>query len=51
MIGTHDGDLLESSVKDLMISSERVAHVQVTNNLRTCTISINKKWLYGDSCI
>jgi predicted transcriptional regulator len=42
MIGTHDGDLLESSVKDLMISSERVAHVQVTNNLEHALLVLTK---------
>lgn len=42
MIGTHDGNLLESSVKDLMISSERVAHVQVANNLEHALLVLTK---------
>ncbi|WP_110929250.1 cyclic-di-AMP-binding protein CbpB [Bacillus massiliglaciei] len=33
MIGSHDGDLLGSRVKEFIISSERVAHVQIGNNL------------------
>lgn len=42
MIGTHDGNLLESRVKDLMISSERVAHVQVANNLEHALLVLTK---------
>ncbi len=42
MIGTHDGNLLDSSVKDLMISSERVAHVQVANNLEHALLVLTK---------
>ncbi|MFD0049128.1 cyclic-di-AMP-binding protein CbpB [Actinomycetes bacterium NPDC127524] len=42
MIGTHDGDLLDSSVKDLMISSERVAHVQVANNLEHALLVLTR---------
>src|SRR6476620_12437203 len=42
MIGTHDGNLLETSVKDLMISSERVAHVQVANNLEHALLVLTK---------
>lgn len=42
MIGTHDGNLLESSVKELMISSERVAHVQVANNLEHALLVLTK---------
>lgn len=42
MIGTHDGNLLESSVRDLMISSERVAHVQVANNLEHALLVLTK---------
>lgn len=42
MIGTHDGNLLESSVKDLMISSEQVAHVQVANNLEHALLVLTK---------
>lgn len=42
MIGTHDGNLLESSVKDLMISSDRVAHVQVANNLEHALLVLTK---------
>lgn len=42
MLGTHDGNLLESSVKDLMISSERVAHVQVANNLEHALLVLTK---------
>lgn len=42
MLGTHDGNLLESSVKDLMISSEQVAHVQVANNLEHALLVLTK---------
>lgn len=42
MIGTHDGNLLESNVKDLMISSDRVAHVQVANNLEHALLVLTK---------
>jgi len=42
MIGTHDGNLLECSVKDMMIPSERVAHVQVTNNLEHTLLVLTK---------
>ena len=42
MIGTHDGNLLDLSVKDLMISSEWVAHVQVANNLEHALLVLTK---------
>ncbi|RFU69895.1 cyclic-di-AMP-binding protein CbpB [Bacillus sp. V59.32b] len=42
MIGTRDGDLMETSVKDLLIPSERVAHVQVTNNLEHALLVLTK---------
>lgn len=42
MIGIHDGNLLECSVKDMMIPSERVAHVQVTNNLEHTLLVLTK---------
>lgn len=42
MIGTHDGNLLESSVKELMIPAERVAHVQVANNLEHTLLVLTK---------
>lgn len=42
MIGTHDGELLETSVKDLLIPSERVAHVQVANNLEHALLVLTK---------
>lgn len=42
MIGTQDGDLLEKSVKDLLIPSETVAHVQVTNNLEHALLVLTK---------
>ncbi|WP_409305249.1 cyclic-di-AMP-binding protein CbpB [Peribacillus sp. SCS-155] len=42
MIGTKYGDLLNSSVKDLLIPSERVAHVQVANNLEHALLVLTK---------
>lgn len=42
MIGIHDGNLLDYSVKDMMIPSERVAHVQVTNNLEHTLLVLTK---------
>ncbi|MFJ5622281.1 cyclic-di-AMP-binding protein CbpB [Peribacillus loiseleuriae] len=42
MIGTHDGNLLELNVKDLMIPSECVAHVQIANNLEHTLLVLTK---------
>jgi predicted transcriptional regulator len=42
MIGTQDGDLLESIVTDFLIPSERVAHVQVGNNLEHALLVLTK---------
>ncbi|RFU63448.1 cyclic-di-AMP-binding protein CbpB [Peribacillus glennii] len=42
MIGTHDDELLETSVMDLLIPSERVAHVQVANNLEHALLVLTK---------
>ncbi|MDQ0217263.1 CBS domain-containing protein [Peribacillus cavernae] len=42
MIGIQDGDLLEACVKDLIIPSERVAHVQVANNLEHALLVLTK---------
>ncbi len=51
MISLHSGEFLELTIKELMISSERVAHVQIGNNLEHALLSINEKRLYGDSSI
>lgn len=42
MIGIHGRDLLKKSVKQLMISSDRVAHVQVANNLEHALLVLTK---------
>jgi predicted transcriptional regulator len=42
MIGTQDGDLLKTTVKDLLIPSESVAHVQVANNLEHALLVLTK---------
>ena len=42
MIGTHDGNILSCSVKDLMIPSEQVAHVQIANNLEHTLLVLTK---------
>jgi predicted transcriptional regulator len=42
MISLHSGEFLELTIKDLMISSERVAHVQVGNNLEHALLVLTK---------
>ena len=42
MISLHSGEFLENSIKDLMIPSERVAHVQVGNNLEHALLVLTK---------
>ncbi|PLT34374.1 cyclic-di-AMP-binding protein CbpB [Bacillus sp. V5-8f] len=42
MIGTHDDELLKTSVKEFLIPSERVAHVQVANNLEHALLVLTK---------
>lgn len=42
MISLHSGEFLEISIKDLMIPSERVAHVQVGNNLEHALLVLTK---------
>lgn len=42
MISLHSGEFLEISMKDLMIPSERVAHVQMGNNLEHALLVLTK---------
>lgn len=42
MISLHSGEFLELTIKDLMISSERVAHVQIGNNLEHALLVLTK---------
>lgn len=42
MIHLHNGELLQLSIVDLMIPSERVAHVQIGNNLEHALLVLTK---------
>lgn len=42
MISLHSGEFLEISITDLMIPSERVAHVQMGNNLEHALLVLTK---------
>lgn len=42
MISLHSGEFLELTIKELMISSERVAHVQIGNNLEHALLVLTK---------
>ncbi|WP_059169973.1 cyclic-di-AMP-binding protein CbpB [Bacillus sp. FJAT-27445] len=42
MISLHSGEFLEISIRDLMIPSERVAHVQMGNNLEHALLVLTK---------
>lgn len=42
MISLHSGDFLEINMNDLMIPSERVAHVQIGNNLEHALLVLTK---------
>ncbi|WP_042455979.1 cyclic-di-AMP-binding protein CbpB [Neobacillus dielmonensis] len=42
MINLPSGEFLELNVRDLMISSERVAHVQIGNNLEHALLVLTK---------
>lgn len=42
MISLYSGEFLEISIRDLMIPSERVAHVQVGNNLEHALLVLTK---------
>ncbi|MCM2533559.1 CBS domain-containing protein [Neobacillus pocheonensis] len=42
MNSLHSGEFLELTIKDLMIPSERVAHVQVGNNLEHALLVLTK---------
>lgn len=42
MISLHSGEFLEISMTDLMIPSERVAHVQIGNNLEHALLVLTK---------
>jgi predicted transcriptional regulator len=42
MISLHSGEFLEIYIRDLMIPSERVAHVQVQNNLEHALLVLTK---------
>jgi predicted transcriptional regulator len=42
MISLHSGEFLELNIKDFMIPSERVAHVQIGNNLEHALLVLTK---------
>ncbi|ALC91159.1 hypothetical protein AM500_16140 [Bacillus sp. FJAT-18017] len=42
MISLHSGEFLEMNIRDLMIPSERTAHVQVGNNLEHALLVLTK---------
>lgn len=42
MISLHSGEFIENNIKNLMISSERVAHVQIGNNLEHALLVLTK---------
>jgi predicted transcriptional regulator len=42
MISLHSGEFLENNIQDLMIPSERVAHVQIGNNLEHALLVLTK---------
>ena len=42
MISLHSGEIIELSIKDFMIPSERVAHVQIGNNLEHALLVLTK---------
>lgn len=42
MINLHSGDFLELNIQDLMIPSERVAHVQIGNTLEHALLVLTK---------
>lgn len=42
MISLHNGEFLEINMKDLMIPSERVAHVQIGNNVEHALLVLTK---------
>jgi predicted transcriptional regulator len=42
MISLHSGEFLELTIKELMISSERVAHVQIGNSLEHALLVLTK---------
>lgn len=42
MTSIHNGEFLDITVKELMIPSERVAHVQVGNNLEHALLVLTK---------
>lgn len=42
MISLHSGEFLELSIKDFMIPSERVAHVQIGNSLEHALLVLTK---------
>ena len=42
MISLHSGEFLETTMKDIIISAERVAHVQYKNNLEHALLVLTK---------
>lgn len=42
MLSLHSGEFLELNIRDLMIPAERVAHVQVKNNLEHALLVLTK---------
>lgn len=42
MISLHSGEYLESNIRNFMIPSERVAHVQIGNNLEHALLVLTK---------
>lgn len=42
MISLHSGEFLNTTIKDLLVSAEKVAHVQVGNNLEHALLVLTK---------
>lgn len=50
MISIPKDEFQQIFVKDLMISSEKVAHVQIGNGLEHALLVLVKIWIFGDTC-
>lgn len=50
MISIPKDEFQQIFVKDLMISSEKVAHVQIGEWFRACFTRTCEIWIFGDTC-
>ena len=51
MISIPKDEFQQILVKDLMISSEKVAHVQIGNSLEHAFTRSCKIWIFSDTCL